>query len=272
MRLLSNYDGKWFKKSTITEALFDLFLTEIIDANAYSKLFIVSPWIRNIDFMTSIRGDLKLAMNYTPSRISLIKILEEYLNRGGRLTIVCLPPHKLISQEDIDSLIYFIKLRDQLENQESKLLLSSMIAKTTSKILINKPMINFLATLKRKFNEQVDIIYNERLHAKIYLGQHLVLLGSANITNMGFQYSDEVCVISHDNDLLTKIRGFCDSLLQRGFSKKSEHYLINSYLNLPHEIGKLHPEIESLFNTIQHYLSSKEKGELDFISYPYLEK
>lgn len=272
MRLLSNYSGKWYKKSTITEALFDLLLTEIINANTDSELFIVSPWIRNIEFKTSIRGDLKLAVNYAPSRISLLKILEEFLNRGGKLKIVCLPPDNLISQEEIDSLIQFLNLRERMEDQESKLLLSSMIAKKTSRILINKPMINFLATLKRKFSEQVKIIYNSRLHAKICLGQHLVLLGSANITNRGFQYSDEVCIITHDRPILTKIRGFCDSLLERGFSKKSEDYLLSSYLQLPDEISKLHPEIESLFKTIQSHLSSEEKGEIEFTYYTHLER
>jgi len=275
MRLLSNYIGKWKKKTTISEALLDLLLMEIMDARPGSELFIVSPWIRNISFQTSVRGDLRTVLDYTPTRISLLKLLEEFLRRGGKICIVCLPPHRLIQQEDINSLIQLVKLREEAEDHESKLLLSAQIAKTTSSVLMNKTMIDFLASLRRKQIAKVEVIYNERLHAKIYLGKHMAIIGSANITNSGFNFSDEVCIVDSDEGFVSAVRGFCGAITERGFSKRCEDYILDSYINIPDEEKlrkELHPEIEKLIDSIRDQLASKKRGEPEFSFYPYLEK
>jgi len=250
-----------------------MILTEIINAHVDSQFFIVSPWIRNILFRTSVRGDLRLALSHTPSRISLLKLLEEFLRRGGRLTLVCLPPHRLIYQGDIDSLVQLFRLREIVENPNLKLTLSSQINKATSSILVNKPMIDFLATLKKKYGERVEIIFNERLHAKIYLGEQIAMVGSANITNSGFQYNDEVCVVGCNDEFTSDLKGFVTSIIDRGFSAKCEDYFLYRHLNLPPDmLRKLHPDVEKLYNTVLNYLSSKERRELDFSSYHYTEK
>ena len=250
-----------------------MILIEIMNAQVGSELFIVSPWIRNILFQTSVRGDLRLALSHAPSRISLLKLLEEFLRRGGRVTIVCLPPHRLVYQRDVDSLVQFFRLREIMEDPDLKLALSSQIDKATSSILVNKPMIDFLATLKKKYGERVEIIYNERLHAKIYLGRQFAIVGSANITNSGFQYNDEICVVGSDDEFTSTLKGFVMSIIDRGFSAKCEDYFLYRHLNLPPDmLGKLHPDVEKLFNTLLNYLSSAKRKELDFSSYHYTEK
>ena len=271
MRLLSNYFGKGLKKTTIAEAMFDLLTIEIINAHQDSELFIISPWIRNIELQTSVRGDLRLVLSYTPSRVSLKKFIDKFIERGGKLTIICLPPHRLINQEDIYSLIQLSQLRDRIEDHNIKSFISAQITKITSNILINKPMLDFLAALKNKYSEKVEIIYNERLHAKIFLGEYIAIVGSANITNAGFQYNDEFCFITSEKNIVKNIKDFCLSLKNRYFSKFCEEYSVDSYLNLPTELEKLHPKIEDLFQTIKN-LSSKERGELNFSYYPYLKE
>jgi len=265
MRLLSNYAGKWYKKTTIAEALLDLFLTEIIDARQDSKLFIVSPWIRNIEFQTSVRGSLRTALSYMPSRISLLELLEEFIRRGGKVTIVCLPPHRLIYQEDIDSLIQLKLLEEKVGDYESKLMISTQITRTTTSILANKPMIDLLATLKKRYSKNVEIVYNERLHAKIYLGKYIAIVGSANITNTGFQFSDELCIMDNSKQFIMAVRNFCTSIMNRGFSERCEDYVLDKYLSIPKELGEFHPEVEKLIGTIRQYLSSRERRETGFI-------
>jgi len=164
-------------------------------------------------------------------------------------------------------------LREIVENPDLKLTLSSQINKATSSILVNKPMVDFLATLKKKYGERVEIIYNERLHAKIYLGEQIAMVGSANITNSGFQYNDEVCVVGCNDEFTSDLKGFVTSIIDRGFSAKCEDYFLYRHLNLPPDmLEKLHPDVEKLFNTLVNYLSSAKRKEPDFSTYSYREE
>lgn len=259
MKILSNYYNKSLR-STISEGLFNLLLAEISASNEESELILVSPWMRNIDFNTSSRGELRQILEHKPTKISMETLLDEYLKRGGRLKIICLPPHKLISGDELDTISELIEIREIVDDLEVQKKINDQITKHTSKVLGNQTMLKFIGQLKKKYQEKIDIIYNSRLHAKIYLGKYLGILGSSNMTHYGFNYSDEVCLLFNDEVVLQELRTFIDELSNRYHSEKLEDYSFSKYVQTPRDIQKMHPEIERLLATVHEYLSTKKEA------------
>ena len=263
MKVLSNYDFK-YKRSTLSEGLFDLLIAEILSADENSELILVSPWMRNIDFNTSSRGEIRQILEYKPTRLSLDILLAEFLKRGGSIKIVCLPPHRLVSQDVLDTINELIEIREIVDEMDVKRRLNDQITKQTSKALVNQTMLEFIAELKKTYKEKIKIIYNSKLHAKIYLGKNLGILGSANMTHYGFKISDEVCLFFNDPDVIRSLKDFISQLSIRYHSDQIEEYSFSKYIQIPPNIKSMHPEIERLLITINENLSTEKVTEYFF--------
>lgn len=204
MRMLTNYTSRGYNRATIREGLLDLLLSEIIcvEHDEKTRLFIVSPWLRNIEFQVGGRGNLRLIPPYIPSRTSLFRLIELYLESGGGLTLVCLPPHKLVEQARINSVLRLHEVRDRLSaagDIDASVYLSAEIDRITNEILIHRPMLDFIGKLHRRFKGKCSIVYNSELHAKICVGSKLALFGSANFTQRGVSKGDELSIIIGQN-------------------------------------------------------------------------
>jgi hypothetical protein len=272
VRILTNYGNGW-RRSSIREGIFDLLLSEILvtQHEGTSKLYIVSPWLRNFDLHTPGRGNLQLIMSYLPSKISFFRLLEEYLKKGGNLVLVCLPPHQLVNQDQLNTLTQLHEIRNQTESMEMITTILAQIEKATKDVMMNRTMLEFLSKLKRRFGDKVRLVFNERLHAKICCGKFVAIIGSANLTSWGLSSSDEICLILEDPETISGIRKTCESIESRYFSKKSTDYEFSRFVTKPTKLAELHPDIERLLKLVKNHLSSKEitEKEVEFRFNPF---
>ena len=259
MRILSNYEHRFLH--TIREAMLDLLLLEIAraESSAPAEIWVVSPWIRNFEFNTGSRGRMRLVQSNMPSRVSLRELLVHFVELGGKLKMVCLPPDELIQASKIRSLARLYGLRGEVQTSDTETIgaLSKEMERLTEELLTHKPMLDFLAALTRASNPNVELYYNQNLHAKVYVGTDVVVFGSANLTNRGLTSSDELCAISTDTEVVTQVKRFCADLITRDFSSRSSSYAPDDFRDLP-ETKKLHPSISATIQLVTNNLLSKD--------------
>ena len=205
-------------KGKISDDILDFFYSEILftRANDDHELWLVSPWITDSSFNLSERGEFTdIWSNYSNSSIKFTQILKNFLDYNSRINIVTRSPHRLISPysffdyqnyynifEEIDSNFENLK-KEQQKIPE----MSTNVRKTLKEIHENteklrqgidqlKPFMNsfvqsigshsaeleLLRDIKEYREENVDIYYNDKLHAKILLGRFGAYIGSSNIT------------------------------------------------------------------------------------------
>lgn len=259
MAFLYNYPVE----SKISDRMFDFFCSEVLYALSKPKdqhLWIVTPWIRDSQFSTYSRGNIShLFPQSSGTFIMLSDILKRLLELGVKITLVCLPPHKLLNLQCYSNYIEIEKnLQDILDNNKGILRLLNEFAEPTVEVgyslreikereekiikiatqrcnsemdyekfrsMQHLDMFEFLKNLQNApGSEHLELVYNESLHAKIIVGKFGGFFGSANITYSGLNKNDELfAYITDESDLYQLKEG------ARSFSEKSkEKYGVSS--------------------------------------------
>lgn len=235
-RLICNYP----KRESISEQLLDFFSAELIYARTHNDhdLWLVSPWITESDFDLSSRGSFTdLFPGHSYAAISFGGLLKRFLDYGSTLHLVCHPPHQHINIKQIQAyremktrFDTISTLLRSIETARSDLiemagaedastlgqdlntlqrLFSEMrpeLDKAREKAKGRSNVVSFVKDLQQYAPLQVKIYYNERLHAKMIIGKHGGLFGSANLTHSGFNENDEVFAYETDPEILTRMR------------------------------------------------------------------
>ena len=243
------------ESSKISERMLDFFCSEVLYSLSRPKdqhLWIVSPWIREIQFPIVSRGDIShLFPDNNGSFITLSEILLRLIEQGVKITIVCLPPHKLVSLQKylyyIDIEMQISKMRQSFENLHQDLaeisqnaptdkfrtnvlsiedvlndLQTSAIQKYSMQqdsikfgVMRHKDMLEFLRKMQISSNDKLfEVVYNEKLHAKMVIGSFGGFFGSANITPSGLNSNDEFYVYVQGEEEILKLRKSANSFTE----------------------------------------------------------
>ena len=264
--------------SRISERVLDFFCSEVMYALSNpeeQQLWIVSPWIRDVQFSTHSRGDIShLFPNANGAFLTLSEIIKRLMELGATVTLVCLPPHKLMRLQNFQSYIetekYLARLKENFDEIDITLKAEMEKAPTSSLrtefmsirdevatlyntakktyalqldynkigVLHHQDMLKFVHQLERENSEHFKLVYNQNLHAKIIVGTFGGFFGSANVTKNGFENNDELYAYIWDEKEVGKLR---ESAAR--FAKKMEgKYGIHSATQYPAKRGF---EIES---------------------------
>jgi len=202
----STWSSHTFKIRT-SELLFDLFLDSLIHRKmgGESSLWIISPWLSDVNFSLVGRSTLSGVFPFPRKSIRLSEILENFLNYGGILKLVCRPPHDLV---DIDSIQMLFYLEDANFQQKD-----AIIYKVVDSILSHKATIDFMLSLFPYVElKKAKIRFNEKLHAKIFVSKSCAVIGSSNMTFSGLHSNLEFNCAITDEENINRIREFCNEI------------------------------------------------------------
>jgi phosphatidylserine/phosphatidylglycerophosphate/cardiolipin synthase-like enzyme len=199
------------KELNDNELLFErIFRKLLFTAFESKKLYIISPWLSIFNF--------KLKFVYYPyvSSTSVEDVLKAIIDSGVRiymftrcfdfldLELIGIAYRGVVSK----SMLSYIKgsLSDMIERAETLLRLAN------------------LKDLSIKFD------LDNRLHSKVYVNDHMAILGSANFTYSGLYRNIEcIAVVGRDETIHQVLRKYAETLSGgfRGFPE-CENYVLNS--------------------------------------------
>jgi len=170
-----------------------------------SSLWIISPWLSDVNFSFVGRSTLSGIFHFPRKSIRLSEILENFLKYGGKLKLICRPPHDLI---DIDSIQMLFYLEDADFQRKD-----TIIYKVVDSVLSHKATIDFMLSLLPYVKlKKAKIRFNEKLHAKIFVSESCAVIGSSNMTFSGLYSNLEFNCTITDEENINKIKEFCDEI------------------------------------------------------------
>jgi hypothetical protein len=233
----------------ISTWVFDFFCAELICARHTEnhEMWLVCPWISDNSFDMSGRGPYEdLFPDSEGSQLSLLAVLKRFLDYGTKVHIICYPPHKLVyirpiydycrtfrKLEELEqSLEHLTELHKQIPNESEPQKIANRDIEVQIKDIRDRikwftrakvqtslrqssrlPVLRFLKDLKQYRSELVHYYYNERLHAKIILGKTGAFYGSANITQSGLNYNEELASFTNDPDKMQDLHRVIQNLV-----------------------------------------------------------
>lgn len=196
----------------LLNVLLDIIISEKSGMN--EPVWIISPWISDISFSFIGRSTLSGIFPTPKKSMKLSEILKMLLNHGGKLKIVCRPPHDLIS---IDNL-RILRFLEEANFPRKDLI----IYRVVDDILSQKSTIDFLYNLLPYIEARaVEFRFNEKLHAKILVSRNCAIVGSSNMTISGVYFNLEFNCFMTDTEEVTKIKRFCNEIWEQSFDPAS---------------------------------------------------
>jgi len=202
----STWNSRTLQTKT-SDLLFDIFLNSLIHRKIGDEclLWIISPWLSDINFSFVGRSTLNGVFLVPRKAIRLSEILTNFINYGGTLRLVCRPPHDLIDVDYIRMLFYLESADLPQKN--------AIIYRIVDNIVSQKATIDFVLNLLPYVeSERALFRFNEKLHAKILVSKDCALTGSSNMTLSGVYFNLEFNCIITDNENLNKIKEFCNEI------------------------------------------------------------
>ena len=249
--------GSYTFKTRTPELLFDLFLDSLIHGKMGGEcsLWIISPWLSDVNFSFVGRSTLNGIFLFPRKATRLSEILENFLDCGGTLKLVCRPPHDLVNIDSIRMLFYLESANFQQKD--------AIIYKVVDSILSHKATIDFMLNLLPYVNlRKAEIRFNEKLHAKIFVSKSCAVTGSSNMTFSGLYSNLEFNCVITDDEKINKIKQFCNEIWNKSddladyVSKCTDfHILLN---NLESIKDKFDPRLKDLYVKLQ---TLKEKSQ-----------
>ena len=243
-KFLLNYP----QNERISTFLLDFFWNELNVARSTKnyELWLISPWITDSYLDLSSKGTFSdLWPGFTKSSLSLKQILKKFLEYDSKIKLVCLPPHSLVSPKNLSDFYEFKVILNEMDNLFKELdeQLEKMVCISSSQKILRERIVKRVSELKQRMSglrnylnrfrqnskgysdvltfiydlinfkpKNVDVYFNYRLHAKIILGKYGGFIGSANITNRGLNFNDEIFLYITDEELLEELRKICSYL------------------------------------------------------------
>jgi hypothetical protein len=220
--------------------------------NDYS-LWIVSPWLSDVYFNFVGRSSFSGIFPTPRKTIKLSEVLTNFLDYGGRIKLICRPPHDLVDVDNIRMLIY-------IENSSFPRR-DLIVYKLVDSIMSQKSTIDFLLKLFPYYDlGKFELKFSERLHAKIFLSESFALTGSSNITYSGLFSNIEFNFFVFNKEQIEQIKQFCneiwsDSVDFKKYIKSNEFCLLLE--NLKRIKDKFDPRLKDLYIKLEALCSEK---------------
>ena len=265
MKVYGNYP-----ELTLSRGLAQL-LVDSLDANG--EVWLISPWLKDVRLAIAQLGDFASLLGGQREEIELSQLLTRIAEQH-RLRVITKPPGELIPFRTLKRLAYKIDLRKRLleEREEEDLQgydiieevieeFNADIEQLTSAATVHAETIRIGRMLQAK---GAELYYLDKLHAKLLWTPIGALMGSANFTNGGLSYNDELMVEITDPAELPKLQSIAQQMGNRAViaqnyslnkTLKREEYPLNDYLAFidSQELQNL-PDLQHLLKQINQWI------------------
>ena len=252
----------------IATYIIDFFNAELLYARSQPKkhtVWIISPWITESTFDLVDRGSLEdILPGYFGSSIQFSDVLKQLLDFGTHLKIVCKPPHELFNIRNFHKYASLKKDFDQIEEHFSSLKkLQQNLSELNSnareqkkelgeelrelehqvrgfrryldieknKAIGRTDVIELVQSIRNYAPDQVQVSYNDRIHAKLLIGKYGAVFGSSNLTFSGLNFNDELVAYYTDPEILQQLHSLTYRFSGgKRWTYKSERYSIERAL------------------------------------------
>lgn len=180
-----------------TKAILNSFtslLVATLDLSEPADVYVISPWMKDVEL--PIRDIVDTALIRSDS-IRLLPLLQRIASKH-RLKVFIRPPAELFQMDLLARLLDLARLLEQsareLEFSPSLLVekleitLQSDFVATIESFLVHHDTFK----LGKALSNEAEVYFTPKLHAKILLTPLAALVGSANFTNGGLAYNDEI--------------------------------------------------------------------------------
>lgn len=255
MKVYGNYP-----EPTFSRGLAEL-LVQLLDFPR-DEVWLISPWLKDVRLAIAQLGDFASLLGGQREEIELSQLLTRIAEQH-RLRVITKPPGELIPFRALKRLAYKLDLRKRLleEREEEEDLqgydiieevieeFNTEIEQLTSAAIVHAETIRIGRMLQAK---GAELYYLDKLHAKLLWTPIGALIGSANFTNGGLSYNDELMVEITDPAELPKLQPVAQHMVNRAVlaqeyslnkTLEREEYLVKDYLAFTNN-----PELQNLQN------------------------
>lgn len=219
MEIYTNYPEKGFAKR------FTKLLVEAIEYQD-QHILLISPWLKDVCLPVSPVGHFASLLGGQREEINLAELLG-FIAERNKLIIVTKPPNELIPFENLKLLLTKLELKQRFEEEEDFVgydIVPTILEEIRSSIdVLIRTIVTHLDTLtlgKWLQGKGGQLFYLEKLHAKLLFAPTGVFVGSANFTNGGLFYNEEIMLEFSDECNYQKFEQAGQTLLNRAIAAK----------------------------------------------------
>ncbi|MDI9641488.1 phospholipase D-like domain-containing protein [Geitlerinema splendidum] len=230
MKVYGNYP-----EPTLSRGLAKL-LVDSLDAKG--EVWLITPWLKDVRLAIAQLGDFASLLGGQREEIELSQLLTR-LAEQHRLRVITKPPGELIPFRQLKRLAYKLNLRRRLleERKEEEDLqgydiieevieeFNTEIEQLASAATVHADTIRIGRMLQAK---GAALYYLDKLHAKLLWTPLGALIGSANFTNGGLIYNDELMIEITDPTELPKLHPVAQQMVNRALP--AQKYSLNKTL------------------------------------------
>lgn len=207
--------------SDLKQLIFSFFQDEIfyVLSKGSGSIYIVSPWISNFQISKSSYSSLLRIENMfygSPlHNCDLLTLIKRYIELGGLIIIITLPPWRIIRPSDVKSYVEVYKLyKDAVLKRDERLktTLASIMQSLRSRILKFIGVFELLHNLT-EYKNKVRVFWKDNLHSKAIVGNHSAIIGSANITRFAMENNEEVLLLAKSPEIIDSLRRYCIKII-----------------------------------------------------------
>jgi phosphatidylserine/phosphatidylglycerophosphate/cardiolipin synthase-like enzyme len=200
------------------------------------SLYIVSPWISDVRFERRL-----VYLPYLDAG-GVLEALEQLASAGKSVFVVTRYYDDVLKPD----LLYTWAQLFQLLEQGSREELDELRRELKDDVSFSLSRIEALDEILRM--EGVRVRFNNRVHAKLYVGERLAIIGSANLTFMSTRNEECVIVASRDGDgdLYRRAREYAEEVYASASEERSYERVYLSRLRRLEKLGLRFSSLESL--------------------------
>ncbi|MCC6051179.1 MAG: phospholipase D-like domain-containing protein [Thermofilum sp.] len=200
------------------------------------SLYIVSPWISDVKFERRL-----IYLPYLDAG-GVLEALEQLASAGKSVFVVTRYYDDVLKPD----LLYTWAQLFQLLEQGSREELDELRRELKDDVSFSLSRIEALDEILRM--EGVRVRFNNRVHAKLYVGERLAIIGSANLTFMSTRNEECVIVASKDGDgdLYRRAREYAEEVYASASEERSYERVYLSRLQRLEKLGLRFSSLESL--------------------------
>ncbi|MBD1932604.1 MULTISPECIES: phospholipase D-like domain-containing protein [Cyanophyceae] len=242
MKVYGNYP-----EPTFSRGLAEL-LVQLLDFPG-DEVWLISPWLKDVRLAIAQLGDFASLLGGQREEIELSQLLTRIAEQH-RLHVITKPPEELIPFRVLKRLANKIDLRKRLlkereveEDLQGYDIIEEVIEEFNTEIeqlaseaTVHAETIRIGRMLQAK---GAELYYLDKLHAKLLWTPIGALIGSANFTNGGLSYNNELMVEITEPAELPKLQSIAQQMGNRAViaqnyslnkALKREEYPLNDYL------------------------------------------
>ncbi|WP_027891145.1 hypothetical protein [Calidithermus chliarophilus] len=170
-------------------------LAEAVDIHEPNDVYLISPWLKDVRLPV---GEVVFSTRMLRQEMRLLELLEHLL-KVHRLWVVVKPPHELFALDELAPLRERLDLLEHAQAEQGHIrqaIFDAVIRHLRLQVqaAVDGLMVHVeTITLARKLSEMgARVLFLPQLHAKLLWTPRATLFGSANFTNGGLTYNEEL--------------------------------------------------------------------------------